>query len=138
MTRHRLEGYQEAAEAAGFDWRNVTVAVCARNDEAEAEQLAARLLATAEPPDVIVAMSDQQAAGVVRALHTAGRTIPDDVAVTGWDDALVAKQLGLTTVAQSLRDQGSACARAALGQEPSSFARSWTIVRRASTRDVAR
>src|SRR5687767_4981436 len=138
VTRHRLEGYQEAAEAAGFDWRNVTVAVCARNDEAEAEQLAARLLATAEPPDVIVAMSDQQAAGVVRALHTAGRTIPDDVAVTGWDDALVAKQLGLTTVAQSLRDQGSACARAALGQEPSSFARSWTIVRRASTRDVAR
>jgi DNA-binding LacI/PurR family transcriptional regulator len=138
VTRHRLAGYRDAAEAAGFDWRNVTVAVCARNDEVEAEQMTARLLAAVEPPDTILAMSDQQAAGVVRALHTAGRTIPDEVAVTGWDDAPVAERLGLTTVAQSLREQGSACARAALGQDPGSFTRSWTIVRRTSTRDVAR
>jgi hypothetical protein len=55
-------------------------------------------------------MSDQQAAGVVRAVHAAGLAIPDDVAVTGWDDAGVAAQLGLTTVAQSIRDQGAACA----------------------------
>jgi DNA-binding LacI/PurR family transcriptional regulator len=138
VTRHRLAGYRDAAEAAGFDWRNVTVAVCARNDEVEAEQMTARLLAAVEPPDTILAMSDQQAVGVVHALHTAGRTIPDEVAVTGWDDAPVAERLGLTTVAQSLRDQGSACARAALGQDPRSFTRSWTIVRRASTRDLAR
>jgi hypothetical protein len=26
VTRHRLEGYREAAEAAGFDWRDVTIA----------------------------------------------------------------------------------------------------------------
>jgi DNA-binding LacI/PurR family transcriptional regulator len=54
--------------------------------------------------------------------------------VTGWDDAAVAAQLGLTTVAQSLREQGAACAQAALGQQPSSHTRSWSIVRRASTR----
>jgi DNA-binding LacI/PurR family transcriptional regulator len=99
VTRHRLAGYRDAAEAAGFDWRKVTVAVCARNDEVEAEQMTARLLAAVEPPDTILAMSDQQAAGVVRTLHTAGRTIPDEVAVTGWDDAPVAERLGLTTVA---------------------------------------
>jgi DNA-binding LacI/PurR family transcriptional regulator len=39
------------------------VAVCARNDAAEAEQIAATLLTSAEPPDAIAAMSDQQAAG---------------------------------------------------------------------------
>ena len=50
----------------------------------------------------IAAMSDQQAAGVVHAARAAGRVIPDDLAVTGWDDAAVAAQLGLTTVAQSL------------------------------------
>jgi DNA-binding LacI/PurR family transcriptional regulator len=134
VTRERLEGYRQAAEAAGIAWRDVVIAVCARNDPAEAEQIAATLLASAEPPDAIAAMSDQQAAGVVRAARAAGRVIPDDLAVTGWDDAAVAAQLGLTTVAQSLRDQGAACARAALGQGPSSPTAPWSIVRRGSTR----
>jgi DNA-binding LacI/PurR family transcriptional regulator len=134
VTRERLEGYRQAAEAAGIAWRDVTVAVCARNDAAEAERMAASLLASAEPPDAIAAMSDEQAAGVVRAVRAAGRIIPEEVAVTGWDDAAVAAQLGLTTVAQSLREQGAACAHAALGQKPTSHTTSWSIVRRGSTR----
>ena len=134
VTRERLEGYRQAAEGAGIGWRDVVIAVCARNDAAEAERIAATLLASAEPPDAIAAMSDQQAAGVVRAARAAGRMIPDDVAVTGWDDGAVAAELALTTVAQSLREQGAACADAALGQKPSSWAASWSIVRRGSTR----
>jgi DNA-binding LacI/PurR family transcriptional regulator len=134
VTRHRLEGYRQAAEETGIAWRDVLVAVCARNDAAEAEHIAATLLTLAEPPDAIAAMSDEQAFGVVRAARAAGRVIPDDVAVTGWDDAAVAAQLGLTTVAQSLREQGAACAQAALGQKPGSHTASWSIVHRASTR----
>jgi DNA-binding LacI/PurR family transcriptional regulator len=134
VTRERLEGYRQAAEATGIPWRDVVISVCARNDAAEAEQIAAVLLASAEPPDAIAAMSDQQAAGVVHAAAAAGRVIPEDVAITGWDDAAVAEQLGLTTVAQSLRDQGAACAHAALGKKPNSHTASWSIVRRGSTR----
>jgi DNA-binding LacI/PurR family transcriptional regulator len=134
VTRERLEGYRQAAEDTGIAWRDVVIAVCARNDAAEAEQIAATLLASPAPPDAIAAMSDQQAAGVVHAARAAGRVIPDDVAVTGWDDAAVAAQLGLTTVAQSLREQGAVCAQAALGQEPSSHPAPWSIVRRGSTR----
>lgn len=134
VTRERLKGYRQAAGAAGIAWRDVVIAVCARNDAAEAERIAATLFASADPPDAIAAMSDQQAAGVVRAARAAGRVMPDDVAVTGWDDTAVAVQLGLTTVAQSLREQGAACARAALGQDPGSPAASWSIVRRGSTR----
>jgi DNA-binding LacI/PurR family transcriptional regulator len=134
VTRARLEGYRRAAEDAGIAWRDVTVAVCARNDAAEAEQMAATLFAAAEPPDAIAAMSDEQAAGVVRAARAAGLAVPDDVAVTGWDDAAVAAELGLTTVAQSLREQGAACAGAALGQELRSYTEAWSIVVRGSTR----
>jgi DNA-binding LacI/PurR family transcriptional regulator len=134
VTRHRLEGYRQAAEEAGIAWRDVLIAVCARNDAAEAERIAATLLTAAEPPDAIAAMSDEQASGVVRAARAAGRVIPDDVAVSGWDDAAVAAQLGLTTVAQSLREQGAACAQAALGQKPDSHTASWAIDRRGSTR----
>jgi DNA-binding LacI/PurR family transcriptional regulator len=134
VTRHRLEGYREAAQDAGFAWSDVTIAVCSRNDAAEAEQITATLLASPEPPDAIAAMSDEQAAGVIRAARAAGRLIPDDLAVTGWDDAAVAAQLDLTTVAQSLRDQGAACAHGALGQRPRAHTASWSIVRRGSTR----
>ena len=56
-----------------------------------------------------------------------------DIALTGWDNAAVASQLGLTSIAQSMREQGAACARAALGQEPQSLVASWSLIRRAST-----
>src|SRR3954469_9058272 len=134
VTRHRLEGYRQAAEDAGITGRDVVAAVFARNDTGDAERLAATLLTAADPPDAIAAMSDQQAAGVVRAASAAGLAIPGDLAVTGWDDAPVAGELGLTPVAQSLRDQGGACAYAALGQRLDEPDASWSVVRRGSTR----
>jgi DNA-binding LacI/PurR family transcriptional regulator len=134
VTRERLEGYQQAGEEAGVSWRDLTVAVCARNDAYEAERITATLLASPEPPDAIAAMSDELAAGVVRAARAAGRRVPEDLAVTGWDGGAVAAELGLTTVVQSLRDQGAACAHLALGEKPASMAVSWSVVRRASTR----
>ncbi|GIJ56346.1 LacI family DNA-binding transcriptional regulator [Virgisporangium aurantiacum] len=137
VTRERLEGYRDAAADLGVAWADVTVAVCSRNDGAEAEQLAGRLLAAPDPPDAVAAMGDRIAAGVVRAAHAAGRAIPADLAVTGWDDAAVATELGLTTVAQSLREQGSACATAALDGTPGSPTAPWTLVRRTSTRTTS-
>jgi DNA-binding LacI/PurR family transcriptional regulator len=134
VTRERLEGYRQAAASLGIAWRDVVVGVCARNDAAEAEEIAATLFASTRPPDAIAAMSDEQAAGVVHAARAAGCVIPDDVAITGWDDAAVAVRLGLTTVAQSLREQGAECASVALGQGPNAGEASWSIVRRASTR----
>lgn len=133
VTRDRLEGYREAVDGLGIAWREVIVAVCARNDAAEAERVAARLLSSPEPPDAIAAMSDVQAAGTIRAVLAAGLSIPDDVAVTGWDDTSFASQLGLTTVAQSIREQGMECARIALGQQATSSDALWSIVRRDST-----
>ncbi len=135
VTRDRLEGYRQAAGLAGFAWSRVTVAVCARNDAAEARAVAARLFTAPERPDAIAAMSDEQAAGVLRAAAAAGLRVPQEVSVTGWDDADVARELGLTTVAQSLRDQGAACARAVLDGAPADGpAAPWSVVRRGSTR----
>jgi DNA-binding LacI/PurR family transcriptional regulator len=134
VTRDRLAGYREAAGDAGIDWGDVLIAVCGRNDVDEAERVATELLGSAKPPDAIAAMSDQQAVGVVRAARSAGLTVPDDLAVTGWDDLPAAAQLNLTTVAQSLREQGAACARAALGQTPGSAAEAWSLIVRGSTR----
>jgi DNA-binding LacI/PurR family transcriptional regulator len=133
VTRDRLRGYRQAAKDVGIAWNDVLVAVCTRNDAVEAERVAATMLSSPEPPDAIAAMSDEQAAGIVRAARAAGLSIPNDVALTGWDDAAVASQLELTTVAQSLREQGTVCARAALGEQPQSWVAPWSVVRRAST-----
>jgi DNA-binding LacI/PurR family transcriptional regulator len=134
VTRHRLEGYREAAADAGMPWDDVVVAVCSVNDADEAYEQARALLAGPARPDAIAAMSDQLAVGVMRALQEAGLSAPGDVAVTGWDDQPVAAELGLTTVAQSLREQGAMCARAALGEEIPSEGAPWSLVRRRSTR----
>ena len=134
VTRDRLTGYREAADHMGIAWEDVLVAVCGRNDVEEAERLATQLLTSDDRPDAIAAMSDQQAVGVVRAARAAACPIPDALALTGWDDVPAAAELGLTTVAQSLREQGKACAYAALGEDPGDFAEAWSVVRRSSTR----
>ncbi|KHL26314.1 LacI family transcriptional regulator [Croceibacterium mercuriale] len=54
--------------------------------------------------DSVVAASDVIAMGVIRALAGSGRTVPDDVAVIGYDDVSLAAHVmpALTTVRQDL------------------------------------
>jgi DNA-binding LacI/PurR family transcriptional regulator len=138
VTRQRLLGMRQAWQDLGGDWSDVQVAVCAKNSTAEAESVAAELLAAPDAPDAIAAMSDEQALGVLRAAARLGRRVPEDVAVSGWDDTSNAASAGLTTIAQSLRAQGSHCARLALGEMPDHPDESiaWRLIRRTSTRST--
>jgi DNA-binding LacI/PurR family transcriptional regulator len=81
-------------------------------------------------------MSDELALGALRAARHAGLAIPDALAVTGWDDDDSAARAGLTTVSQSLRDQGALCAQLALGQpvDPQRAKPQWHLVLRTTTR----
>jgi DNA-binding LacI/PurR family transcriptional regulator len=134
ITRDRLAGFRRAAEHAGFDWGDVAVAVCSRNDRREAEQAARALLTGPRPPDAVAAMGDELAAGVVGAARSLGVAVPDDLVVTGWDDSPVAAQLGLSTIAQSLREQGALCARQVLAGEVATVSVPWRLVRRTGRR----
>jgi LacI family transcriptional regulator len=68
------------------------------------------LLALPEPPDAICCCSDVSAVGAIRAIQEAGLRCPEDVAVTGFDDAEWAAQLtpGLTTIRQPSKEMGRA------------------------------
>jgi DNA-binding LacI/PurR family transcriptional regulator len=134
VTRDRLLGFRDAARRTGHPWESIPIAVCARNDRATARAMTARLLRLGEPPDAIAAMGDEQAAGAVTAIRAAGLRIPDDIAISGWDDSAVATELGLSTVAQSMRTQGADCARTVLDEAPSRIDAPWSIVLRNSTR----
>jgi DNA-binding LacI/PurR family transcriptional regulator len=101
----RLRGFQEALAVAGLDTNMVEA-----GDFTEASGTAAmtRLLATHPDIDAIFAASDNMAAGALRALKTAGRSVPDDVAVVGFDDNVIARYTNpsLTTVAQPIKQLG--------------------------------
>lgn len=73
----------------------------------EAEELVRGWLAEGLP-DAIVCATDQQALAVIDALTAAGRRVPEDVAVTGFD-GIVAGRLSaptLTTVRQPMAELG--------------------------------
>ncbi len=133
VTRDRLRGYRDAVEDLGLGWSEVTVGVCAVNRATEAQALTERLAARGSF-DAIAAMGDELAHGALASLQSQGRRVPDDVVVSGWDDGATARQDSLTTIAQSLYDQGAGCARAALAGKVTDFRDAWRIVQRSSTR----
>ena len=98
------------------EWSQVRVAVCSINSAREAEALAAELLAGPDACDAIAAMGDELALAAPRTAARLGLAAPGASRHPGWDDADAAAPAGLTTVAQSLRDQGVRCAGIALGR----------------------
>jgi DNA-binding LacI/PurR family transcriptional regulator len=135
ITRERLAGLRDAVHELGGDWSRVPVAVSAVNSAGQGAEAAATCLA--ESADALAAMSDELALGALLAARGAGVGVPDQLAVTGWDDTPAAAPAGLTTVRQDLREQGARCAQIALGEAGWSAADGrarWTIVRRDSSR----
>ncbi len=133
VTRSRWEGFRDASVQTGRALRDLQLAVCPGNEAAAAEDFSAELLAGAGPPDAIAAMSDELALGALRAAGRAGIAVPAALAVTGWDDDESAARAGLSTVAQSLRDQGALCAQLVLGQPVDPAQAPWHLVPREST-----
>lgn len=103
----RLAGYRDALDAAGvFD-----PGLVAYGDfgQASGEHAAYQLLDRRPGVDAIFAASDLMALGVLRALRRTGRRVPEDVAVIGFDDALIARHTEppLTTVRQPIDEMGA-------------------------------
>jgi DNA-binding LacI/PurR family transcriptional regulator len=133
VTRDRLLGIYDHCREAGLDPGLLPVAIVARNDRAEAAAIADELFDSCAP-DAVVAMGDQLAFAVLDAARRRGLRVPEDVAVAGWDDDPDAEREGLTTIAQSLFDQGRCCALIALGDRAPNGAAEWTATVRTSTR----
>jgi DNA-binding LacI/PurR family transcriptional regulator len=96
----RLAGYQDVLGDRATDQLVVTGDYV--QDSGEAAML--RLLDQAPDLDAVFVASDLMAAGALNALRRAGRVVPDDVAVGGFDDSSIATTLqpALTTIRQPL------------------------------------
>jgi LacI family transcriptional regulator len=78
-----------------------------------AGRAAADVLLRDHPPRALVCANDEIALGATAAAEDLGLRIPDDLAVTGWDDVMAAQHSrpGLTTVRQPMRELGARAAR---------------------------
>ena len=74
----------------------------------------AKLVALPEPPTAVLAASDLMALGAIRAVAEAGRSVPDDVSVVGFDDIQLAGHVHppLTTLRQDKAGLGAEAGRA--------------------------
>lgn len=96
----RRNGYRDALRHAGLSAVPAYEAH-ASFDIAEARQAAHQILAAPERPTAMLCDSDMLAVGAYKAAHDLQLAIPDDLAVVGFDDSLIARMLEpeLTTVA---------------------------------------
>lgn len=111
----RLDGYRR-----GFagDPAAVIDVVMAGHTRASGLAAGRRILAAADRPTAILAMSDELAIGVIDAAHDLGLAVPADVSVVGFDDAptAAASRPPLTTVHQDHREKGRTAVRLLLGE----------------------
>lgn len=111
----RLTGYRQALAEAGLTCEPDCVV---RGDWSAMSGYEAtrRLLATPQPFTAIFAQNDQMAIGAIRALREAGRRLPEDVSIIGFDDIPLAAFLNppLTTLRQPMRETGERAVRLAV------------------------
>jgi DNA-binding LacI/PurR family transcriptional regulator len=101
----RRRGYRRALAAAGAPPAPELERVADYSPEGGAAALHA-LLALPAPPTAVFVGSDTQAFGVLDAARRAGRRVPEDLAVVGYNDVELARFLGLTTVRVPMREMG--------------------------------
>ncbi|MFE2910543.1 LacI family DNA-binding transcriptional regulator [Kitasatospora indigofera] len=135
VSRARHRGYREALTLAGLTPHGEEP-----GDFTELGGITAMdsLLARHPDTDAVFAANDNMAAGALRALRRAGRTVPGDTAVIGFDDLPVAEVSDppLTTIHQPIQALGREMTRMLLalvaGESPSPLLLPTRLVRRES------
>ncbi|MCL7377567.1 LacI family DNA-binding transcriptional regulator [Streptomyces sp. 35G-GA-8] len=113
----RLDGYRRALTEAGHAPDESLIAVADFTEEGGRRAMR-DLLARSPDLDAVFAASDVMAAGARQTLRAAGRRIPEDVALVGFDDSAIARHMDppLTSVRQPIEEMGRAMARLVLSE----------------------
>ncbi|MFF4844635.1 LacI family DNA-binding transcriptional regulator [Streptomyces collinus] len=107
--QRRVDGYREALRGAGHA-ADERLIVPGDFTEEGGRRAMATLLERYPDVDAVFAGSDVTAAGARQVLREAGRRIPDDVALVGYDDSAIARHMDppLTSVRQPIEEMGRA------------------------------
>lgn len=115
--RCRLDGYRQALADAGHAVDELLIADGDFTEEGGRRAMR-ELLERRPGLDAVFAASDVMAAGARRELRAAGRRIPEDVALVGFDDSVLARHMDppLTSVRQPVEEMGRTMARLLLAR----------------------
>lgn len=104
----RIEGYQDALQAAGLESDPRLMVTGESWFEDTGYALAHQLMSLSDPPDAFFCGRDNLATGVLDALHELGVRVPEDVSVIGYHDLRNAayQRPPLTTIARPLLEMG--------------------------------
>ncbi|MCP3819561.1 LacI family transcriptional regulator [Streptomyces sp. A3M-1-3] len=105
--QRRLDGYRQALAEAGLAPDELLTAPADFTEEGGRRAMGG-LLERRPHLDAVFAASDVMAAGARQVLREAGRRIPDDVALVGFDDSAVARHMdpAMTSVRQPIEEMG--------------------------------
>lgn len=137
----RYEGLCQAMREAGIE-PDPDLQHDALTSEEDGYRATAALLARGKPFDAIFAASDLIAIGAMRALNEAGKAIPEDCAVVGFDNIPAAGLTSppLTTIMQDIKGAGEGLVETVLaqidGRQPLVSRLETRLIVRGSTRRV--
>ncbi len=107
--RTRLEGYKKALEDNGIAYDDALVGYMEENPEyteANGYNIMERLIKSGKEFTAVFVISDRMAVGAYKAIYDAGKRIPEDYSVIGFDGIELTRYMypSLTTVIQPVRE----------------------------------
>lgn len=118
IARERMMGYEEAVVDAGLAPGSLVAWEAGGNDPDSGRHAVLEMLATHPDISALLCFSDQLAIGAAQAGERAGRAIPEQLSIVGFDDIPRAATWDppLTTIRQPLIDKGRVAAELVLQQ----------------------
>jgi len=115
-TRHRLAGYKEALKEAGLEL-STTLVTEGDWSATSGYRIVEHWLQNGAQFSAIFAQNDRMAVGAIRAIRDAGKRVPEDISVIGFDDMPLASYFDppLTTLRQDMPEIGRQAARLLVG-----------------------
>jgi len=116
--KERYEAYRSCLLAHGITPDPELVYATGNNQHSGGDAAARAMLAAGLPSSAVIAGNDHNALGIIRTLTAAGRVLPADQAVVGFDDieAALFQSPTLSTVRQDYTRLGASAARLLLGR----------------------
>ncbi|MFW6049356.1 MAG: substrate-binding domain-containing protein, partial [Candidatus Bipolaricaulota bacterium] len=101
----RLKGYKDGLRESGIEPEEELIA---EGDFTEESGINGTQTLLSNFPTAIVAANDMTAIGALKALKKSGKSVPDDIAIVGFDDvaSATAVEPPLTTVRQPIKELG--------------------------------
>jgi len=116
--RERYESYQETLIAHGLEPDPSYIFVANNNVEIGGREVANTLMARGMPVTALFAVTDRNAIGLIETLTAAGYTLPEDLAIVGFDDVERGWFItpALSTINQHFDEMGALSARLLLDE----------------------